>query len=75
MSQVTELASVQLTAVDSIAIELIKAKETPTVVIIRWPNKATVLHPRRFPAIAEAAARTFATAAVRPASIKTERKP
>jgi hypothetical protein len=39
------------------------------------PLKPTVLHPRRFPAIAEAAARMFATAVVKLAAIKRERKP
>jgi hypothetical protein len=70
MSKVTELASAQLTAVDSIVIELVEADETPSVVILRWPLKPTVLHPRRFPAIAEAAARTFAAAVVKLAQLR-----
>jgi hypothetical protein len=74
MSKVTELASGQVTTVDSITIELVEADETPAVVIIRWPAKPSVLHPRRFPTAAEAAARTFATAAVRLAAIKRERR-
>jgi hypothetical protein len=49
MPQVTELFSGQLTAVDSITIELVQANETPTVVIVRWPSMSTVLHPYRFP--------------------------
>ena len=39
----------QLNGTSSIIIELIEASETPAVVIIRWPAKASVLHPRRFP--------------------------
>jgi hypothetical protein len=70
MSKVTELASAQLTAVDSIVIELVEADETPSVVILRWPLKPTVLHPRRFPAIAEAAARAFAAAVVKLAQLR-----
>ena len=49
MSKLTPLASGQITAVDTLIIELVEADETPTVVIDRWPVKATVLHPRRFP--------------------------
>jgi hypothetical protein len=70
MSKVTELASAQLTAVDSIEIERVEADETPSVVILRWPLKPTVLHPRRFPAIAEAAARAFAAAVVKLAQLR-----
>ena len=74
MSKVTELASGQITAVDTLTIELIKANETPAVVIIRWPAKPSVLHPRLFPVAADAAARTFATAVVRLAQIRRDRK-
>jgi hypothetical protein len=74
MSEITELASGQITAVDVLTIELIEADETPAVVIIRWPAKASMLHPRRFPAAADMAARVFATAAVRLAQIRRERK-
>ena len=48
MSTITTLASGQITAVDTLIIELVEADETPAVVIIRWPDKPTVLHPRRF---------------------------
>ena len=50
------------------------ANETPAVVIIRWPAKASVLQPRRFLAAADGAARVFAAAAVRLAQIRRERK-
>jgi len=49
MSQITQLASGAITAADTITVELIEADETPAVVIVRWPVKPTVLHPRRFP--------------------------
>jgi hypothetical protein len=74
MSKVTTLASGQLTAVGNITIELIEADEAPGVVIIRWPEKPCVIHPRRFPAAADNAARIFAAAAVRLAAIKRERR-
>jgi hypothetical protein len=74
MSQVTELASGAITATDTITVELIEADETPAVVIIRWPDKPTVLHPRRFASAADAAARVFAAAVVRLAHIRSERR-
>jgi hypothetical protein len=60
MSKITELASSQINAADTLALELVEADETPAVVIIRWPVKATVLHPYRFSAVADVAARTIA---------------
>jgi hypothetical protein len=44
MSKVTELATAQLSATDTLTIELIEADETPAVVIVRWPAKASVFH-------------------------------
>jgi hypothetical protein len=55
-------------------VELIETDETPAVVIVRWPAKPTVIHPHRFPSAADSAARTFASAVVRLAQIKRERK-
>jgi hypothetical protein len=72
MSKITTLAECTVSAFAIIRIELVEANETPGAVIIRWPVKPTVLHPRRFPAAA--VARTFATAAVRLAAIKRERR-
>jgi len=74
MSKVTVLASGQLTATDTVTIELVAADETPAVVIVRWPSKPSVLHPYRFPAVAEIAARTFAAAAVKLAHVRRDRK-
>jgi hypothetical protein len=74
MSNITTLAIGQITAVDTITIELVEADETPAVVIIRWPTKPTVVHPRRFASAADAAARVFAAAVVRLAHIRSERR-
>ena len=74
MSKVTELATGQLNGHDTITVELVVADETPAVVIIRWPSKPTVIHPHRFPSAADNAARTFATAVVKLAQIKRDRK-
>ena len=46
----------------------------PIVVIVRWPAKATLLHPRRFPATADTAPRVFADAVVKLAQIRRDRK-
>jgi hypothetical protein len=73
MSKVTELASSQITAIDTLTIELVQADETPAVVIVRWPAKPSVLHPHRFPSVADVAARTFAAAVVRLAQIRRHR--
>jgi hypothetical protein len=73
MSESTILGEAQITAVDILAIELVEADEAPAVVLIRWPVKPTVLHPRRFPDTAAVIVRLFAEAATRLASIKAQR--
>jgi hypothetical protein len=57
-----------------ISIELVEADETPAVVIVTWPEKATVLHPRRFPDAAAAIVRLFATAATELARINASKR-
>jgi hypothetical protein len=74
VSKVTPLASSQITATDTLTIELIEADETPAVVIVRWPVKPTVLHPRRFPDAAATIARLFAEAHVALAAIRAGRR-
>ena len=74
MSKITELASGAITADDTLTIELIEADETPAVVIVRWPAKPTVFHPRRFPSGADNAARIFASAVVTLAQLRRERR-
>jgi hypothetical protein len=73
MSEVTELASGQITSTESISVELIEADQTPAVVIVRWPIKPSVFHPP-LPGAADSAACVFAAAAVRLAAIKRERR-
>jgi hypothetical protein len=74
MSQITQLASGAITAADTITVELIEADETPAVVIVRWPVKPTVLHPRRFPDTAAMVTRLFAEAHTALAAIKAGRR-
>jgi hypothetical protein len=73
MSKITELASGQITAVDGITVELVETDEHPTVVIVRWPDKASVIHPRRFPDTAAVVARLFAEAHTLLAGSKSRR--
>jgi hypothetical protein len=72
MSKITELASGQITTVDSLTVELVEADETPAAVIIRWPVKPTVLHPRRFPDTAALLARLFANASTELARMRAQ---
>jgi hypothetical protein len=51
MSDVTRLAECTITAFATITIELVEANETPAVVVITWPGKATTLHPRLSPTL------------------------
>ena len=74
MSKITELAMGQITITETLTVELVEADQTPAVVIVRWPAKPTVFHPRRFPSAADHMARIFATAVVRLAAIKRERR-
>jgi hypothetical protein len=74
MSQITELAAGQINTSDMITVELVETDQHPAVVIITWPAKPSVVHPRRFPAAAESAARLFAAAVVRLAQIRRERR-
>jgi hypothetical protein len=64
----------QITAVDVVTIELVETDEHPTVVIIRWPDKPSVIHPRRFPDVAATMARLAADAHTALAAIKAGRR-
>jgi hypothetical protein len=74
MSKITTLASGQITAVDTLTVALIETDTNPSVVIVRWPDKPTVLHPRRFPDAAATIARLFAEAHTALAAIKAGRR-
>jgi hypothetical protein len=56
MSQVTELASGQLKRHSRDRDRADRSRRKPAVIIVRWPAKTSVLHPRRFPAAADVAA-------------------
>ena len=48
------LASGQITLADQLSIELVRAKETPAVILLRWPAAPSVTDARRFAAVAAA---------------------
>ena len=73
MSNVTTVAECTVNASSIITIELVEADETPAVIIVRLPSKASVLHPGRFPDMAAAIARAFASASIELAGIKARR--
>jgi hypothetical protein len=73
-SPVTTLASASINASAEIVVELVEADETPAVVIVRWPAKPTVIHPRRFPDTAAAIAKLFAEAHTKLAALKARRR-
>ena len=70
----TELASGAITAVDTVTIEPGGADETPAIIIVRWPAKATVFHPHRFPSGTDTAARVFAAAVMKLAQLRREQR-
>ena len=71
---VTILASASINASDAIVVELVEADETPAVVIVRWPDKASVLHPRRFPGTAAVIVRLFSEAHITLAQVRARRR-
>ena len=66
----THLASGQLTATDSVSLELVKTDDgVPVSVVITWPDRLTVVRPQDFPQIATRAAVLFADAQARLAAL------
>ena len=74
MSKSTILAECMINAFSTITVELVEANETPAVVIVRWPSKPSVQHPRRFPEVAAAIVRAFAQASTELAGIRSRRR-
>jgi hypothetical protein len=74
VSKVAQLIFGQLNGADSIRVELVEADETPAVVIVTWPAKPTVCHPRRFPDVAAMVARLFASASTAVSRINARKR-
>jgi hypothetical protein len=70
---ITPLASSQINH-DTITIELVEADETSAVVLIKWPGKPSVLHPRRFPGTAAVIVRLFSEAHITLAQVRARRR-
>jgi len=45
MSKISVLGSGQITAADTLSVELVKPPDTPAVVMIRWPQAPSVAPP------------------------------
>jgi hypothetical protein len=73
MTDITELASVQLSTVDTLTIELVENDERPAAVIIRWPARPGVFNAKQFGPVATLTT-AFAGATVRLAQIGRDRK-
>jgi hypothetical protein len=55
---------------DHLAIELVTSKDTPQVILVRWPHHSTVIPPRRFADTASVIVRLFARASTELARIR-----
>ena len=64
------LAAGQLTTADKLSVELVRAIETPTTILIRWPGAPTVTDPRRLQAVADAITAIMAQAVATLAKVK-----
>jgi hypothetical protein len=70
MSKVTPSASGQVTAADTLSVELVETIEPPTVVLLRWPAAPSVTDPDKFPTAARAVVSVLAEARAALAKIK-----
>ena len=73
MHKLTELASGQITPTEAITIILSEPDGLPSSVLIHWPEKSTVVNPKRFRDTAAAVARLFSEAHIALARIKARR--
>jgi hypothetical protein len=74
MSQLTVLASCQLSDSDAVTVVLSQPDAMPASVIIHWAAKPTVIEPQRFGDSAAALVKMFAEAHIALARIKARRK-
>jgi hypothetical protein len=70
MSKTTMLASGAITAADEISIELVEPSGSPAVILLHWPDAASVCEPRRLTATANQVMRVLAGAIARLAEIR-----
>jgi len=67
------LAEGSISQSDRIAIELLDARETPKMIMIRWPAQATPVRPEAYADCASKIMRLFAKASVELARIRARR--
>jgi hypothetical protein len=70
MANVTELATGRINNADTITIELVQADDSSAAVIVKWPDKPTVLQPRRLAEAMATACRVLANASTELSRIK-----
>jgi hypothetical protein len=73
MSQITELASGQLTPTDAISVILSQPDDMPSSVIVHWPIKPTVIDPKSFGDSASIVVKLFADAHIALAGLRARR--
>jgi hypothetical protein len=74
MTNVTELASGQVTSTATLTVVLVQAEQASAVVIVKWPDKPTVLHPRKLAEAMAAACRVLANASTELSRIKAGKR-
>ena len=71
---ITPLASSQINHDQQLKVELVEPDTLPAMVRIVWPDKPTIVDPKRFPDVAAAVAQLFARAHIVLAAIRAERR-
>jgi len=72
--QSTELARGKITRTDSITVELREPNGNPPLILIHWPDQATICTPEQLSATAAKIAHLMASATVQLARIKRDRR-
>jgi hypothetical protein len=73
MHDVTELARGHITTADELSIQLIEPADSPSVIMIVWPAKATPARPDAYADCAAKIMRVVARASIELAAIKAKR--
>jgi hypothetical protein len=74
VSNITELASAQITASDAVVVVLSEPDDMPASVIVHWPLNPSVIAPKRFPDVAAVVVRLFSEAHISLARIRVKRR-
>jgi hypothetical protein len=73
MSDATQLARGFITAADELSIQLIEPADSPSVIMIVWPTKATPVRPDAYADCAAKIMRIVARGSIELAAIKARR--